>query len=121
MPRLTIAEELESAIRVAAKEAGNFPSRQIAVELYRSDRKLMEAFAEEWGIEKLTGLIRFRRSKDRREENPQLFLLGFKPPPKVNLKNGKQTDWGNAATPVAGVVAFFCSAEPPAWRFQGGR
>jgi hypothetical protein len=96
MPKLTIAEEFDIALKLAAKDAGSVPSRQAAEDFYGSERKLVEAFAKEWVIEKLAALIRLRRAKERREQDRQFSLVGFTPPRRFTLKNGKELLWGDA-------------------------
>lgn len=93
MPRLSVEEQLDSAIRNAARDAElRTPSFQVAQELYAENRDLIRSFADAWVIAKLAALIGKHRAKIRREAVPQLVfedMLGLKRlPKKLKLKSG---------------------------------
>ncbi len=104
MAKLNVAEELDAAIRSAARD---FPeggsSREIAEAFYESHRQLIEPFIPEWTIEKLTSLVgrdRARARAENREQQP-LFIaeraLGIgRLPQKVKRKDGTPVPRGEA-------------------------
>src|SRR5437879_3875669 len=101
MPRLTVAEELDVAIKGAARDADpKTPSVQVAETFYTDNRELVSSFADRWMIEKLAMLIGKDRAKARRENNPQLVIegtLGIKRlPKKIEIKPGEKIARGQA-------------------------
>lgn len=86
MPKLTALQELQAAIRTAAKEAEpRVPSRRIAEAFYAENRQLIASTADQWIVEKLASLIGKHRAKLRRDANEQLVFedrLGFKRLPR---------------------------------------
>jgi|SRR5579859_979861 len=105
MPRLDQLEELDVALKTAAKEADpKTASRQVAEEFYDSHRKLIEPLIAEWVVEKIAGLIGKLRAKKRRESNRQLVFqakLGFAHIPQtVDLGSGQVIATGEATRKV---------------------
>jgi len=92
MPKLSPAEELDSAIRAAARDADRkASSRQVAEELYASDAVLIEHVSREWILEKLTAVIAKHRLAERRANDPQMLLdasFGFKRLPRRLVYSG---------------------------------
>jgi hypothetical protein len=90
MAKLTLAEELDAAIRMAAREAdSSFSNWQIAEKLYDSQPELMAQFTRDWVIEKLASLLRGHRAAERKASDPQL-TLGFALPRSIVLKDGNK-------------------------------
>ncbi len=74
---LTVFEEFQSAIRVAADEAGpKETSREAAIRFYKDHADFTLGLGEQWIIEKLWALIAKHRLKARREVDPQ-YQLGL--------------------------------------------
>lgn len=100
MAKLTVEEELDVAFKLAAKEADSGPTRQssreAATEFYRSERKLIAPFAEDWIIDKIASVLSKERTKLRRERDRQYSLVGFKPPRRFVLPSGEKEEWGKA-------------------------
>ncbi len=96
MAKLTVVEEFDVAIKLAAKEAEKAPSRQVAETFYDSEPKFIEYFSKEWIVEKLAALVRKHRFKIQLDEDPQMMLLGFKPPRRIVLKTGEKISFGDA-------------------------
>jgi hypothetical protein len=94
MAKLTTAEELDIAIKAAARDADpGLTSREIAAELYRSEPELIEAFRDDWITDKLASLIAKHRTAIRRADSPQLVfeeMLGFaRLPARFPSRSGK--------------------------------
>ena len=90
MAKLSVLEELQSAIRTAAAEAApKATSRALAKTFVEDYRDVIEPFRDEWILEKLASLIGKYRLKVRREEDEQ-YQLGFGHiPRKIELRSGK--------------------------------
>jgi len=90
MARLNILEELQSAIRSAAREAEpKATSRMVAAEFHESHKPLIAQFQEQWILEKLASLIAKYRLNARRETDVQ-YQLGFGHiPRRIDLGSGK--------------------------------
>lgn len=96
MARLSIEERLDVAIRDAAKDGDPAKSSlELAEDLYESDRALIDHFAREWIIERLSVLIRLHRSKLRAADDPQM-QLGFTVPKTIVLPTGKRLPFAAA-------------------------
>lgn len=97
MPKLTLLEEFDIAVRVVARDADTTQtSRELAERFYDEERDLVETFDREWKVEKLANLIGKERAKLRRAENPQL-RLGFKAiRRKIVLESGRELREGDA-------------------------
>lgn len=80
--KLTVLEELDIAIKLAARDAEpGIRSNRIADEFYDSNRDLLVPFIRQWVVSKLASLIGKHRATVKRENNPQLAfegMLGFK-------------------------------------------
>lgn len=76
MPKLTVQEELDVALRSAAAGADSGSSSwQIAERFWDSDHDLLEPFIADWVMEKIALLIRKHRRFIKREQQPQLVLF----------------------------------------------
>ena len=75
MAKLSVAEELVAAIKAAANEAREQPSRTVAEAFYDGERALVRQFEREWIIEKLAALIRQHRA--RLPKPPKCFYSAF--------------------------------------------
>ena len=90
MRKLSVLEELASAIRTAAGEADPAaPSRELATEFYESHPDLIADFQRIWVEEKITFLIARQRAAKARERDPQR-VLGFHRMPAIRLASGKR-------------------------------
>jgi hypothetical protein len=94
MPKLTQLEELDMAIKLAARDAEpGVISTRIADEFYDTNRELIEPFIRQWVVSKLASLIGKHRARTRRERNPQLVfesMLGFKNlPTRIEVSPGE--------------------------------
>lgn len=93
MGKLSLEEQLDIAIKAAARDAEpHVTSREVAAEWYRSEPELFAPFLDVWVTEKLASLIAKHRTAIRRASNPQLELeglLGFAHlPKKLTLRSG---------------------------------
>jgi hypothetical protein len=94
MAKLTQLEELDIAIKTAARDAEpGVTSSHIAAEFYDSNLELVEPFIRSWVISKLASLIGKHRARTKRESNPQLTfegMLGFKHlPARIEVAPGE--------------------------------
>ena len=101
MPKFTPLEELDIAIKLAAKDAEKGSTSSIvAGEFYEANREMVEPFVRQWVISKLASLIGKYRSRARQEANPQLTfesMLGFKKlPSKIEVRAGESIDRSEA-------------------------
>ena len=100
MSRLAQLEELESAIENAAKIThSELPSSQVATELCRSHRDLIEPWLWEWAAERIANRIRQIRAAERRRKDRQLvfeYALGFMRIPRKIDVDGKRVYVGEA-------------------------
>lgn len=105
MAKLSQLEELDVAIRLAAKDSDpKTPSFQVAESFYESNRTLIEQTAlAQWAIEKLSFLIGRHRARTRRENDAQFVMesgLGFtKLPRRIEVK-GKRIKRAEATLEV---------------------
>lgn len=87
MTKLSIAEELDVAIKSAARDAeSSETSLQVAQQFYDSQRSTIDPFIADWVIQKLAGLIAKHRLKIRQDANAQLgfeLVLGLKMPRRL--------------------------------------
>ena len=101
MPKLTVLEELDIAIKLAAKDAEpGVTSRIVAAEFYTDNMEMVAPFIREWVISKLASLIGKHRARTKRQANPQLTfesMLGFKNmPAKIELESGESVPRADA-------------------------
>ena len=96
MAKLTVAEEFDVALKLAARDADSkTPSRLVAEDFYRSEPRLVEQFSRDWIIEKLTSLIGRQRTALRRANDPQMSL-GFVVPKTIVVGEGERIAFGDA-------------------------
>lgn len=89
MPRLTMLEEFDVAIKATAKTAiRGGTSRQLAERFFEDEPKMMAAFDREWKIEKLTSLISRERGKIAQSKNVRR-QLGFGTVGRIVLRSGQ--------------------------------
>ncbi len=91
MPKLTVLEEFDIAIKEQARIAPRgTTSRQLAEDFYDGEPQFMEVFDREWKVEKLASLFMKERAKIRAALNPRR-RLGFKLiRQKFKLSTGKE-------------------------------
>jgi hypothetical protein len=111
MPKLSLAERLDVAIKEAAANADllKISSRQAAAEFHRDQPGLVDPFVKDWIVEKLASIIGGHRTKARRAANPQLAFeeaLGFKHlPAKIEMKDGKKIARADATMGALRILA----------------
>lgn len=78
MPKLTVLEEFDTAIKSAVKSAlPGTTSRQLAEEFFEDQPEMLATFDRDWKVEKLTNVFTKERAKIRQLANPRR-RLGFK-------------------------------------------
>lgn len=105
MPKLSQLEQLDVALKDAAKLAGpKVSSAKVAEDFFRSHGELIEPFIDQWVLEKLAALIRYDRIKGRRQKDRQLVFqrnLGFAHiPRKIEVRPGETIPTGEATSKV---------------------
>jgi hypothetical protein len=95
MAKLSAAEQLDAAIRNAARAADSGTSSlEVAKEFYAEQRELLEPFIPDWVIQRLAQLIGKHRAKERRANTPLLLFedaVGIKRlPRRFEVKPGER-------------------------------